>query len=127
MTDNEKLCVPCQSVVRIEQFGGGYPHHPNLHSLYGSAQDGCPLCAMVLESFSNFKDFPGLNSKDAKHSSVSFGLEDGRLDSSDEEDSSLDLEPYIWFRLGDGNPMKGAFDQINFHAVPVDSKSPHYI
>jgi hypothetical protein len=79
---------------------------------------------MLWESFSNLKDFPGLESNDAKHVSVTFGLDDGRLDSSDEETSTLDMEPYFWFRLEyENDPMRGVFkNRVNVDVVPVESE-----
>jgi hypothetical protein len=76
---------------------------------------------MLWESFSD------LESNDAKHVSVTFGLDDGRLDSSDEETSTLDTEPYFWFRLEyENDAMKGVFkNQVSINVVPVESESSH--
>jgi hypothetical protein len=82
---------------------------------------------MLWESFSNLKDFPDLESNDAKHVSVTFGLDDGRLDSSDEETSTLDTEPYFWFRLEyENDAMKGVFkNRVSINVVPVETESSH--
>lgn len=82
---------------------------------------------MLWESFSNLKDFPDLESNDAKQVSVTFGLDDGRLGSSDEEISTLDMEPYFWFRLEyENDPMKGVFkNRVNINVVPIESESSH--
>jgi hypothetical protein len=127
MTDNERLCVCCQFVARTVESGQGYAHQPSLQNLHASAQAGCPLCAILWESFSNLKDFPGLKSNDAKDISISFCLADGKFDSSDDETTAFDTEPYFWFRMEyRSDPMKDALNNpVNIKVVPVEGKSSH--
>ena len=98
MTANENLCSLCQTVIAASVTDVTYPHHKSSQNLYQSAHKGCPLCAMVWDSFCHgIHSSNDLSDKASDASSFTFKMLDFRT-----EDKRMGDFFYIFKRKCDG-------------------------